>query len=107
MATPEEIALLREYVGAHSDVSDATLEGNWDRANARLVKICGDQIGEVPPAEFAGMVKEVAGRMYFRKNAPLGISQFADGNSNPMRVPADDLAGIYPTLRQYLGLGIG
>lgn len=105
MATPEEIATLRAYVGAPASVADEALEEAWDRAAGLVTKFIGS--ATVPPVEVAGSKKEVASELFHRKNAPNGISQFADGRGNPVRVARDPMVAAYKTLAPYVGLGIG
>ena len=106
MATTEQISLLRTHVGASSNVSDVYLGTVWDRASALVLNFIGDHIGDVPPAEVVGATMEVAAELYHRKNAPNGVSQFADGQGNPVRVARDPMVAAYRTLGAYLPAGI-
>lgn len=107
MATTEQIALLREYVGAASSVSDDSLAESWDRASGLVLGYVGDKIASVPPDEIQGSTKEVAAELFHRKKAPNGVAQFADGQGNPVRIARDPMVAAYRTLSPYVGLGIG
>lgn len=59
----------------------------------------------VPADIYDRAILEVGAELYHRKNAPNGISQFADLSGNPTRVARDAMTPAYPLLRPYLGGG--
>ena len=107
MATEEDIQRLREYVGAPSSTSDDSLAIAWDRASGLVAKFIKDHEADVPAIEVTGSTLEVASELFHRRNAPNGISQFADGQGNPVRVARDPMVAAYKTLSPYIGPGIG
>lgn len=60
----------------------------------------------VPADIIEGEVLEVGSRLYHRRQAPLGVSQFATPDGSPVRIARDPMEASYPVLTRYLGPGI-
>lgn len=105
MATTDQIAALRAFVGAPPSVQDGALGAIYDRAEADVTNYVGGKA--VPAIVLAGVTVEVAAELFHRKAAPNGISQFADASGNPVRVARDPMVAAYRELAPYVGLGIG
>lgn len=108
MASPGEIDALRTYLGAGgaSSFDDAFLGQCWDEAAALVAGFEGTRSLQVPAEIHALAIKGVASELFHRQAAPNGISQFADGSGNPVRVARDPMTAAYPILRPFVGLGI-
>lgn len=109
MATPSEIAALRDYLGAGgaSTFDDRFLATCWDRAAALVSRHTTDAPDAIPVAILEGAVVGVASEIFHAQSAPNGISQFADGSGNPIRVARDPMVAAYKILAPFVGLGIG
>lgn len=102
MATTEQIAALRAYLRTNSD---DYLADSWDTAEALVASFAGTAI--VPASVLKQCHLKAAAELFHQRSAPQGIAQFADQTGAPVRTARDPLAGVYPMLRPYVGLGIG
>lgn len=95
----------RQYVGAAA--SDDTFLGSCIAQAAALVaRFIGT--ATVPHEVEDRAVLEACSELFYRRQAPSGIAQFAavDGTS-PIRVARDPMVAAYPILTPYVGTGIG
>lgn len=95
---------LTAYIGAPAE-DDAFVASCF----AEATKLVTDYVaGATVPAEvLEGEIREVGSRLYARRAAPMGVSQFITPEGNAVRIARDPLEGSYPILRRYVGLGIG
>lgn len=103
MASAEQVAALRAFVRAGSD---EYLADCWDTAEALVASFVG--AADVPAGVLKQAQLKAGAELFHQRSAPQGIAQFADQQgSSPMRTARDPLAGAYPLLRPYVGMGIG
>lgn len=98
---------LAAYVGAESDpaVYSGFTADCWDRADELVCAYVGS--APVPAPVLALARLNVGAELYARRNAPSGIAQFATpGDAAPLRLARDPMAGVYPILSRYTGLGV-
>lgn len=95
---------LREYVNAK--VADFYVSECWEQAEALVAAFVAD--AEVPEAVRGRAILEVGAELYHRRQAPNGISQFADlDGGQGVRVARNPMVAAYPLLVPYVGGGIG
>ena len=117
--TPEPWEALKTYVREAGTTHDAFIESCYDEA----VELVGNHVGGpaiteaqiatrtaalalVPTDVVTRAILECGSELYYRRNAPSGITQFAtpDGQS-AVRVARDPMVGAYPILAPYMAAG--
>lgn len=82
------------------DDDDTFIERCFDDATDLVTEYVGDNY--VPPSRLALAILKTGSELYSQRDAPQGVSQFSDVNSNPVRVARDPLAAAKPLLRKYV-----
>jgi hypothetical protein len=90
---------LKAYVGAASN-DDSYVEDCWDSAKDLIASYV--QSTKVPPNVLKRCYLEVGSELFHRRSAPMGVSQYATYDGNPIRVARDPLIGVYPLLNRYM-----
>lgn len=90
---------LKAYVGA-PDTDDAFTEECWDTAKDLVASYV--QSAKVPANILKRCYLEVGSELFHRRNAPLGVSQYASLDGTPVRYAKDPLNGVYPLLNRYM-----
>lgn len=90
---------LKAYVGS-SDNDDTFVEECWDTARDLIASYV--QSVNVPPHVLKRCYLEVGSELYHRRSAPMGVSQYATYDGNPIRIARDPLIGVYPLLNRYM-----
>ena len=93
----------KDYVGT-KDVSD--FPQSCLTAGHALVSNYVGTSTVVPMEIFDQAVLKVSSELFHARNAPNGISQFADVNGAAVRIGYDPLAPAYKLLRPFLGWGV-
>ncbi len=94
----------KDYVGT-KDSSDFP-ESCLDAGNALVGALIGT-VDTVPNEVHRQCILIAASEIFHRRSAPNGISQFADGSGQAVRVGRDPLYAVYPLLIPYsLGYGV-
>lgn len=93
--------ILKGYVGqSFNDVDDTLISDCWDTATALVDRAVG--AAEVPDSVLKQAYLTCGAELYNQRSAPNGISQFADGSGQALRVARDPLVGVYPLLRMFV-----
>jgi len=93
------LADFREYVGAGSDISDASLEQSLSVAEGLLEAFASSTPLPVAVRDWA--VQEVASNIFKRREDSNGIRGYnSDGTA--VFVSRDPMQSVYPTLRRYV-----
>jgi hypothetical protein len=90
---------LKNYVGA-SDNDDAYVQECWNIARDLIASYIQSTV--IPPQVLRRAYMEAGSELYHRRNAPMGISQYATYDGNPIRIARDPLIGVYPLLNRYM-----
>jgi hypothetical protein len=90
---------LKLYVGA-SENDDSYVQDCWEEARDLVASYI--QSTKIPPRVLRRAYMEVGSELYHRRNAPMGISQYATYDGNPVRIARDPLIGVYPLLNRYM-----
>lgn len=90
---------LKAYVGA-SEMDDTYVEDCWDVAKDLVSSYIKST--SIPAGVLRRCYLEVGSELYHRRNAPMGISQYATYDGNPIRIARDPLIGVYPVLNRYM-----
>jgi hypothetical protein len=93
----------KDYVGT-KDATDFP-ELCLDAGNALVGRLIGTS-DEVPADVHKQAILIAASEIFHRRNAPQGISQFADATGTPIRVGRDPMAAVYPLLLPFIGYGV-
>lgn len=94
----------KDYVGT-KDSSDFP-ELCLDAGNALVGQLIGTN-DTVPNDVHKQAILICASELFHRRSAPNGISQFADGSGQAVRVGRDPLTAVYPLLIPYsLGFAV-
>lgn len=94
---------LRAYVGASAS-NDAELE----RARLTGVALVDAWVGRVTTVQVDVLDHAyliAASEVFQRRQAPMGIAQFATPDGAPVRVNKDPMTAVYPLLAPFLGWG--
>lgn len=59
--------------------------------------------GQVPAKVLTLCYVQVGSELFARKDAPSGITSFADGMPSPVRLARDPMTSVYPILRRFVG----
>lgn len=94
---------LRNYIGALPQ-DDEFIGQCLDAAELLINSYIGS--ANVPQDIRERCYLETGSELYHRRQAPLGISQFATFDAAPIRIARDPLTGVYPILNRYV-IGIG
>lgn len=94
----------RAYTGGRP-TDDGMLTDCWNEASEMIMHYIGD--ATVPVATLTRAVTEVGAELWNRRNAKGGITQFADGSANPIRLARDPMVAAYGILTPFVGMGIG
>ena len=90
---------LKAYVGAAS-TDDAYTEECWDTAQDLVASYV--QTTKIPVKVLKRAYLEVGSELFHRRNAPMGVSQYANYDGNPVKIARDPLLGVYPLLNRYM-----
>lgn len=90
---------LKAYVNASND-DDTYVEECWDTAKDLVASYI--QSAAIPPQVLRRVYIEVGSELYHRRNAPMGVAQYASYDGNPVRIARDPLVGAYPLLNRYM-----
>lgn len=90
---------LKDYVGA-SDIDEDYVQDCWNIAKDLIASYV--QSAEIPPQVLKRAYMEVGSELYHRRNAPMGVTQYATYDGSPIRVARDPLVGVYPLLNRYM-----
>lgn len=90
---------LKTHLRAGED-DDEFIERCFDDATDLVSDYVGDKY--VPASRLALAILKTGSELYSQRDAPSGISQFSDMNSNPVRVARDPLVAAKPLLRKYV-----
>ena len=97
---------LRNYVtpeARHVSIDDAFVTSCAAQALALVAKIVGTD--EVPKEISDRAVIEAGSELFHKRQAPNGISQYADAAGTPMRIARDPMNVARVILQPYLRLG--
>lgn len=90
---------LKAYVGAVETDNDFVQEC-WDTAEDLIASYIRST--KIPAGVLKRCYLEVGSELYHRRNAPMGISQYASYDGAPIRIARDPLIGVYPLLNRYM-----
>jgi hypothetical protein len=90
---------LKAYVGAPDSDNDF-VEECWDTAKDLIASYV--QSAKIPANVLKRSYLEVGSELFHRRNAPMGVSQYATYDNAPVRVQRDPLVGVYPLLNRYM-----
>lgn len=102
----EFTAQLREYVtpeARHVAIDDAFVSSCAAEARALVGQIIGDTT--VPAEIRTRAIIEAGSELFHKKQAPNGISQYADPAGTPMRIARDPMNVARVILQPFLPLG--
>jgi hypothetical protein len=94
---------VRTYAGADPS-DDAFIELVLAEAQALVAAHVGSN--DVPVSVMDNCVVQVARELWFRRNAPAGITQIASFDGSGMRISNDPLNSVYPLLDKFVMRGI-
>lgn len=105
-ATPELANRLKTYVnggaGSTPGADDAFIEACIAEATALVDNECGASVGNVPTEVLHRAYVETGAELYYRKQAPQGITQFASNDGAAIRTRRDPLEAVRPMLAPFL-----
>lgn len=90
---------LKAYVGA-SEMDDEYVQECWDAARDLIASYV--QSTKIPSNVLKRCYLEVGSELFHRRSAPMGVSQYATFDGQPVRVARDPLVGVYPLLNRYM-----
>ena len=90
---------LKAYVGASSN-DDAYVEECWNTSKELVASYIAST--KVPVAVLKRCYLEVGSELFNRRNAPMGVSQYATYDGAPINTARDPLVGVYPLLNRYM-----
>ena len=91
---------LRNYIGASTE-DDAFVNECLITAELLVNEYCGTK-ANVPQSVKERCYLEVGSELYHRRNAPMGVAQFATYDQSPIKIARDPLIGVYPILDRYV-----
>ena len=59
-------------------------------------------LDQVPVGVLKRCYLEVGSELFNRRNAPMGVSQYATYDGAPINTARDPLVGVYPLLNRYM-----
>ena len=102
MAETITVASFAEYVGT-DDTGDFTASC-LTAGHAMVDKFQGT--AEVPAQVHVQAVFMCASEIFYRRNSPQGVTQFASLDGNPVRAAKDPMNAARELLRPYIGYGV-
>ena len=90
---------LKAYVGAASS-DDAYVEECWDTAQDLVASYV--RSAKIPTHVLKRAYLEVGSELFHRRNAPMGVSQYATYDGAPIQTARDPLVGVYHLLNRYM-----
>ena len=90
---------LKAYVGASAN-DDAYVEECWDTAKDLVASYI--QSAKIPVNVLKRSYLEVGSELFQRRNAPMGVAQYATYDGAPLNTARDPLVGVYPLLNRYM-----
>lgn len=90
---------LKAYVGA-SEMDDEYVQECWDTARDLIASYV--QSTQIPANVLKRCYLEVGSELFHRRSAPMGVSQYATFDGQPIRIARDPLVGVYPLLNRYM-----
>ncbi len=97
------VAEVRTYCGAPM-ADDVFLTGLLAEAQALITAYIRDT--RIPESVMDNCVTQVTRELWFRRDAPAGITQFASMDGVGLRVSTDPLISVYPLLDRYVQRGV-
>lgn len=101
-----------DILGAAGVASPSESEEAWATVCASAVSAGFDHYladagvdDEYPPPEVVAQAQLSGLALYKRREAPFGVLEYADLQGEAIRLSADVLAGAFPVLRRYAGIG--
>lgn len=106
VGTDVDLEELRAYVNAGRQPADTKdLQGALDTGIALVAQHLRGILGV--PASVVRQAQLVASsEVWQRRNAPMGVSQFATTDGAPIRVNRDPMVTVYPMLAPFIGPAI-
>lgn len=98
---------LRAYVtpeARHVAVDEQYVEACASEALALVSQLIGGHVALVPPAIRTRAIIEAGSELFHKRQAPNGISQYADAAGTPMRVARDPMNVARVILQPFLPL---
>ena len=97
------VAQFREYVGTDED---STFVDNCLAAGKALVdRYIGDST-EVPSHITDEAYLIASSELFYRRQSPQGVTQFATMDGSPIRAARDPMVAVYPLLQPFLGYAV-
>jgi hypothetical protein len=90
---------LKAYVGASTN-DDEYVQECFDTAKELVASYI--KSAKIPAGVLKRCYLEVGSELFQRRNAPMGVSQYATYNGTPINVNRDPLVGVYPLLNRYM-----
>jgi hypothetical protein len=96
------VAQFREYVGTDEDSVFVT---NCLAAGKALVdRFVGEKTVPVHLVDEAILI--ASSELFYRRQSPQGVTQFASMDGNPVRAAKDPMNACYPLLAPYVGYAV-
>jgi hypothetical protein len=97
------IVEFRAYVGTDEDSTfvDECLTGG----HALVTRLIGDATG-IPVSVHDNAVLIASSELYYRRQSPQGVSQFAAFDGSPARLSKDPLTAVFPLIMPYLSYSV-
>ena len=97
------VAQFREYV---STDEDSTFVDNCLAAGKALVDRYIGDVTTVPShiADEACLI--ASSELFYRRQSPQGVTQFASMDGSPVRAAKDPMNAVYPLLQPYVSYGV-
>lgn len=105
MATSSQVAALISYVGGRAGVDDTFAASKYDEADQLVRNYCGAEVFDVPEVVLSSQVLEVAAKLWARRGASNGATNYATIDGTPMPTPRDPMVTAYPVLDRFLSGG--
>ena len=93
---------LSDYVGATPDDADF-VQKCYDDASALVLSYVGS--ADVAEQLLNGAILETGSELFHRRNAPMGVSQYAAFDGSAIRIARDPLTPAYPILARAMVTG--
>ena len=93
----------RAYVGTDEDSS--FVDQCLNAGHATVTRYIGASTN-VPVSVHDTCVLIAASELYYRRQSPQGVSQFAAFDGSPVRAAKDSLNAVYPLLLPYVGYAV-
>lgn len=99
------VSYLEVSEGESKNVAEA--QRAWRVAVALVDNFCLDAGATVPQVILDQCYILTGAESFQRRQSPGGVTQFADGTANPIRLAKDPMTPAYALLTPFVGLGIG